>query len=132
LDTPTITRACRFVPGEGVSPIRLALAFKELGFEVQYRSHALHLPDDARDEEVKASGIAILPPASLEELLAGSGITVISYDVFTDGGGHFTPVLRMENGSAYLPLDYEASVQALEIVESQLKKADLETITVFP
>src|SRR5687767_4745158 len=54
LDTPAITRACRFVPGEGVYPIRLALAFKELGFEVEYRSHALRLPDHALDEEAKA------------------------------------------------------------------------------
>lgn len=130
-DTPAIVQACRFLPGEGVWPLRLALAFKELGFDVEYRSHSLRLPDDALCEEARANSIAILPPMTLQDLLAGPGITVISYDVIA-GYGHFTPVLSMQNGSAYLPLDYEASVQAIEIIESQRKKADLETITVFP
>lgn len=130
LDTPAITRACRFVPGEGMWPLRLSLAFTELGFGVEYRSHSVHLPDASLLKEVKAQGLTILPPLNLTELLARPGITVLSYDVI-DGGGHFTPVLQMRDGSVYLPLDYEASVQAIEIVENQRKNADFETITVF-
>jgi hypothetical protein len=128
--TATIIKACRFISGEGMYGIRLALAFKELGFIVEYRSHSVHLPEDTLGKEAKEAGLTMLPPRSLQELLSAPGITVMSYEVITSGG-HFTPVLKMDDRSAYLPLDYETPVQAMEIVERQRSQSHFKTISII-
>src|SRR5205085_1267443 len=89
-DAKTIVRACRFVSGEGMWPVRLAMAFHELGFHVEYRSHSVQAPEAELHIEAQAKGISILPPLALGVLLDLPAITIISYKTIK-GGEHFTP-----------------------------------------
>ena len=129
LDSNTIIRACQ-CDSYGVWPTRLALAFQELGFKVEYRAHSVVAEEPALHAEAKSKNLPILPPMLLRDLLKLPAITIITYDV-VEGGPHFTPALPIANDCVYLPLDYDAPIQAIQIVERQRRKADLETITVF-
>jgi hypothetical protein len=95
LDTNTIVTACHF-KSDGVWPTRLALAFQELGFKVEYRAHSVVAEEPDLHAEAKTKQLPILPPMLLSDLLKHPAITIICYDV-VEGGAHFTPALPMTN-----------------------------------
>jgi hypothetical protein len=102
-----VVKCCKHTRA-GTFPICLAVAARTYGLEVRFhteRDPAIQSDEARCYRKAAALGIPILPPLSLNELLATirQGFIPIVFYQETDGEGHFSPILWLARGRLLMP-----------------------------